>query len=205
LSPASPDELDLHNRLLAGDEIVSAELFDRYMDPLAVKLLHRHSKIANYDKDLILDAVTDALFDYISHPEIYKPDLKSLKNFLYMAASGDLLNKWRRVKHTAHLETSLDQRVELGQEIGNDTVDKVTGMSQVLARIATAELWQQVREVVPEEEFQQVLTLMIEGVRKTSAYAQVLGITELPEVVQRRQVKQVKDRLKKRLQRANWE
>jgi len=122
-----------------------------------------------------------------------------------MAASGDLLNAWRRVKVAACVETSLDRRVELGQEIGNNIVDKVTGMPQVLARIATAELWQHVQEIVPEAEFQQVLALMIDGVRETSAYAQILGITDLPEAAQRKQVKQVKDRLKKRLQRADWE
>jgi len=99
----------------------------------------------------------------------------------------------------------LDRRVELGQEVGNNITDKVTGMSEVLATIATAELWKHVQEVVPEAEFQRVLALMIDDVRETSAYAEVLGITDLPVAEQRKHVKQVKDRLKKRLQRADWE
>lgn len=205
MAPASSDELDLHSRLLSGDETASADLFDRYTGLLVGALRKNHPRIADYNETLLLDAVTDALFDYIRRPEIYKPGLKSLKSFLYMAANGDLLNAWRRVKAAARSETSLDQRVELGQEIGNNTVDKVTGMPQALARIATAELWRHVQEIVPEAEFQQVLALMIDGVRETGAYAQVLGIIDLPEAAQRKRVKQVKDRLKKRLQRADWE
>lgn len=205
MSPASPDELDLHNRLLNGDETASADLFDRYMGLLVGALRKSHPRIADHNEALLLDAVTDALFEYINRPEIYKPDRKSLRNFLYMAAQGDLLNAWRREKVAALVETSLDQPVELGQEIGNSVVEKAPGMPPVLARIAAAELWQHVQEIVPEAEFQQVLTLMIDGVRETSAYAEVLGITDLPEAAQRKQVKQVKDRLKKRLQRADWE
>jgi RNA polymerase sigma-70 factor (ECF subfamily) len=205
LSPASSDELELHNRLLAGDETASADLFDRYVSQLTGALSRGHSQIAEHDETLILDAVTDALFDYISRPQIYKPNLKSLKNFLYMAARGDLLNKWRKVKDSAHLETSLDERVELGQEFGNRVVEEMSGAQRVFAKIATEELWQQVRAIVPEKEFLQVVALMIEGVRETSAYAEYLGISDLPKAEQRKQVKRVKDRLKKRLQRANWD
>jgi len=82
LAPASSDELDLHSRLLSGDETASADLFDRYTGLLVGALRKNHPRIADYNETLLLDAVTDALFDYISRPEIYKPDLKSLKNFL---------------------------------------------------------------------------------------------------------------------------
>lgn len=77
MSPASSDELDLHNRLLNGDETASADLFDRYMGLLVGALRKNHPDIANYNEALLLDAVTDALFDYISRPEIYKPDESS--------------------------------------------------------------------------------------------------------------------------------
>ena len=46
------------------------------------------------------------------------------------------------------------------------------------------------------------LELLRQGERKTAPYAAVLGITDLPEAEQRQQVKRVKDKLKKRLERA---
>ena len=51
----------------------------------------------------------------------------------------------------------------------------------------------------PEEK--RVLPLMQDGERHTSAYAEVLGITQLSPLEQAREVKRVKDRLKKRLER----
>ena len=47
-----------------------------------------------------------------------------------------------------------------------------------------------------------VLHLMHEGERRTSVFAQILGIEQLSEVEQRQAVKRVKDRLKRRFERA---
>ena len=101
MAPASSEELELHQRLVSGDETASADLFDRYMNWLVDVLSAHHSRIADYDETLILDAVTDALFDYIRRPDIYKPELKSLRNFLHMAATGDLKNAWRKTRRVA--------------------------------------------------------------------------------------------------------
>ena len=46
-----------------------------------------------------------------------------------------------------------------------------------------------------------ILLLMLEGVRETHRYAQVMGIANQDETVQRREVKRAKDRLIKQLQR----
>jgi hypothetical protein len=46
-----------------------------------------------------------------------------------------------------------------------------------------------------------ILLLMMEGVRETHRYAQVMGIVHQDEMEQRREVKRAKDRLIKQLQR----
>jgi hypothetical protein len=42
---------------------------------------------------------------------------------------------------------------------------------------------------------------MLDGERRTATYAAVLGIEHLPDLEKKRTVKQVKDRLQKRLRR----
>ena len=46
-----------------------------------------------------------------------------------------------------------------------------------------------------------VLFLMLEGERDTASFAEVMGISDLDTAVQRREVKKIKDRIIKRLQR----
>ena len=204
MSQASLNEFELHQRLLNRDETASAELVDCYMNWLVDVLKARHLPIAQHDETMILDSVTDALLNYIDHPETYKPELKSLKSFLYMSATGDLLNRWRKVQRMAKRETSLDKLVELGQETGNMIVESLDEPDKILDKLSVAERWQQIQELVPDEKDQLVIALLSSETRETKAYAEVLGITALPEAEQRKQVKQVKDRLKKRLQRADW-
>jgi RNA polymerase sigma-70 factor (ECF subfamily) len=58
-----------------------------------------------------------------------------------------------------------------------------------------------VREGLTDAEVR-VLDLMIRGERKTSVYAEAYEIAGLPSEEQRRMIKQVKDKLKKRFERA---
>jgi hypothetical protein len=48
---------------------------------------------------------------------------------------------------------------------------------------------------------QKALELMLEGERKTTVFAQALGIDHLPKEMQEDQVQRVKDKLKKRIER----
>ncbi len=204
MAPASSDELELHQRLLDGDESAAGELFARYMNWLVDALKARYPSVAHYDETLVLDAVTDALFDYITHPHTYKPDLKKLKWFLYLAAYRNLLNAWRSVRPAVQNETSLDQLVELQAETGNSVIGEVDATEPVLSALALGEKWKWVQTLLPEEKDLQVAALMTQGIRESSVYAEVLGLTEMPLDEQRSQVKRAKDRVLKRLQRADW-
>ena len=60
---------------------------------------------------------------------------------------------------------------------------------------------QKLSEIITDPQDFQVLVLMLEGVRETSAFAVVLGITDRPLTDQTKLVKQCKDRIKKAVQR----
>jgi RNA polymerase sigma-70 factor (ECF subfamily) len=189
---------------LDRDESAAGELFARYMNWLVDALKARYPSVARYDETLVLDAVTDALFDYITRPQAYKPDLKGLKGFFYLAAYRNLLNAWRSVRQTVKLETSLDRFVELQAEAGNSSMEEIDTAEHVLSAIALGEKWKWVQTLLTDEKDLLVAALLTQGVRETSAYAEVLGLTRMPFEEQRRQVKRAKDRVLKRLQRADW-
>jgi hypothetical protein len=97
MAPASPEELELHRRLVDGDPTAYAELVNRYTQDLIDDLVIHYDGIAAYDEGLISSAVTDAVLDYIAHPTRYRPNGKNLKGYLRMSAVGDLLSLWHRV------------------------------------------------------------------------------------------------------------
>jgi hypothetical protein len=105
----------------------------------------------------------------------------------------------------AKLVQILDKSVALVSKSGNSIVGvggepglRVPGV-EILWR-----LWRRVCELVPDRGERRAFVLMLCGVRETSAYARALRISHLPWGEQCREVKRVKDRLKKRLRRADW-
>jgi hypothetical protein len=261
MSPASPEELELHRRLVDGDPMACAELYNRYTEDLIEDLAIQYNGIAAHDRDLVSSAVTDAVFDYIAHPTRYRPNEKNLKGYLRMSAVGNLLNLWHRVPgpEKAGWVRSLDEMCERGvcpvcSMVGrlqgvDDYDDSVQAICRawrhlleqlpdsspaelvqildkgvaliprsrnsivkasrdletgVLGMQILWRLWQRVRERVPDRRERQTFVLMLCGVRETGVYARALELSHLPLREQRNEVKRVKDRVKKRLQRADW-
>jgi hypothetical protein len=105
----------------------------------------------------------------------------------------------------AKLVQILDESVALVSKSGNSIIgvgrepnSGVPGI-EILRR-----LWRRVRELVPDRGECQAFVLMLCGVREPGAYARALQIAHLPWGEQCREVKRVKDRLVKRLRRADW-
>jgi len=197
MSAASQDELELHHRLVNGDETASAEVFERYLTPLIEELCRYYQSVANRDRTLISDAVTEALFNYVEQPSNYDPSRASLRGYLKMSADGDLRNLLEKEKRREKPKESLDKIVELrgGVRKRNQTGKALEGK----------EIEAHIEEIVSDEADREVVEMMLDGVRKTERYAEVLGIDHLPIEEQRTKVKRAKDRLKKKLQRADWE
>jgi RNA polymerase sigma-70 factor (ECF subfamily) len=192
------DDRALHERLIAGDALATAELAEAYLDPLARWLQLRFPK---EDPHLLQDAAIDAVLSLAERPHQYDPGRSSLATYLRMAARRDVLNalrsQRRRQRHQAPVEA-----VELEQRAGNSLLDVVDDPAESIVRAEplSAELATLLHETFDGPE-RQVVQLMLEGERRTAVYAQLLGLDRRPEIEQAREVKRVKDRLQKRLQR----
>ncbi len=62
-------------------------------------------------------------------------------------------------------------------------------------------VWAQLRDHLPDPVDRAIVELMLDNVRDTAVYANVLGIQARPAKEQRADVKRYKDRLRKRLRR----
>lgn len=195
---APPGDQALHARLLARDPTAPSDLAGAYLDPLLRWAL---AQFSHADADLVEGATIDALLQVAERPEQYDPSRASLAAYLRIAARGDVQNalrsQQRRAAHHAPLEA-----VELSQRAGNVSVDVSSDPADL---VATGEpldprLQAALRDAFDSTEWQVVL-LMLDGERRTSVFARILGMDDLPDMDQARAVKQVKDRVQKRLQR----
>jgi hypothetical protein len=121
---------------------------------------------------------------------------------LRLAARRDLWNLLRgeRCRQRGRIPWSI---VELGPGGGNiqgREEEPLTVLERWEEEAGWSDFLQQVREKLRPSE-QSVLDLLLSGERSTAAYAAVLGLAERPADEQAREVKRVKDRIKKRLER----
>jgi len=178
---------DLFDRFCAGDRVALSDFIVAVLDPLAAHLRHKF----HADEHDCNSAATDAVLDLIRNPAIYDPTRRGLIGFLRMSAEGDLINlREKERKHHANRKSS--EYVELVGDGGNTSADDLPSFDDphLAAEINSFDAAERA-----------VFELMRAGERATAAFAAVLGITHLPEDEQAREVKQVKDRIKKRLQR----
>jgi hypothetical protein len=197
--PSREEGLALHQRLASGERSASADVCVAYLDSLVAWLQSCRPWV---DSDLVQSAAHDALFDYVQHPQKYQPEQSDLAAYLRMLAEGDLLNLQRKEGRHNREKMPLES-VELGEEAG-----KLNGREEepaiLLERQETvAGLWRMVENIraLCEPRERAVLDLMVEGERRTQVYAGVLGLEDRPPAEQEREVKRVKDCLKKRLLR----
>jgi len=202
--PSTADEHALHHRLLAADPVAPSDLAVAYLGYLGRYLRERNPAI---DDEFCQTAAEDAIMALSKRPQSYDPARATLIAYLRLSAQGDLrslLARERRHRsHQANLE-SVELSGVVGKEVGDDTYDPAV---LVEARESVSEVMRQ-RLAIPAGVLQgltpgeiSALRLMAEGERRTPAYAQALGITDLPLTEQRHEVKRVKDRLQKRLER----
>jgi hypothetical protein len=190
----------LHQRLLDADPIAPNDLAVAYLEPL-ISWLCAHNR--RMDPDFCAEAADRAIVALIQHPSSYRPDRQSLEVYLRMSAQGDLRNLLRKERRH-HQRRSPWARVELSPEAG-----KYLGREDDPSLpLQVAEHQQEALDAVPAsvregltEAEARVLALMLQKVRKTSVYAEAYGITHLPPKEQAKEMKRVKDRLKKRWER----
>jgi DNA-directed RNA polymerase specialized sigma24 family protein len=189
----------LHQRLLAGSSpTVTSEIAAELLPAIVKGLMREFPQVG--DPHLIETAGEDALLFYFDHPAQFDPARSSLFTYLRMRAKGYLLNSLGRQKSSQGGENV----VELA---GAETVYEVEAQNERDAEAALiehesqTEIMQKLSEIITDPQDFQVLVLMLEGVRETSAFAAVLGITDRLLTDQTKLVKQRKDRIKKAVQR----
>ncbi len=187
----------LHERLLAGDPLSTADLFFHFAPKLRRRLA---AKFATTDPELIEEAISETLLDYFLRPERYDPSRRSLRGYLVMAAERDLLNlrdQNRRRQGRLHpvdpveLDAQSRKEWEEGDDIAASIVDDE----------AAAAIWSEAMAVARTDEERIVQRLRLEGERATVVYVAALGWDDLSPAEQRRRLYQIKDRLDQRWRR----
>jgi RNA polymerase sigma-70 factor (ECF subfamily) len=197
--PSAAEGLGLHLRLCDLDPTAPADVCRAYLVPLVHWL---EAKFPGFDPDLRETGAGEALWAYVQDPAKYHPERLDLAAYLRMAARGDLFNLQRQEQrhHRHRVPWSV---VELGAEDGNlsgggeDPADRLERDEE--AKQMETVLQALLENCTPEE--RRVVEMMLAGERETSVIAAAVGWGHLPAEEQKREVKRVKDRIKKRFER----
>lgn len=193
---ADAADRELHARLLQADPTAPADLVSQYLNPLLASLRRAFPGV---DDQLLETKAHDAILDVGERPATYHPDRRSLAGYLLMDARGDVLNALKSERlRTSHI-LPLDD-VELRPPARNTLWLETANPDDMVAKAATSERVEAVRGYFDEQEWE-VVQLIGEGERRSEAFAEILGLQAWPREQRDREVKRVKDRLKKRLQR----
>jgi RNA polymerase sigma-70 factor (ECF subfamily) len=185
----------LHRSLLAGSLTAPSETAETFLQPL-IKSLAKEFKDLR-DPHLIDSAAADALINYFEHPGKFDPTRASLFWYLRIRARAYLLNSLDRPE-SAQKVVELEESGAVYQIEDQSEPDAETAL---VSRAVQLEIMQQVEKYITDPADLLVVSLMIEGVRETAKYAEVLGISDRPPMEQRKTVKQHKDRIKKVIER----
>lgn len=191
---ATPEELELHGRLLAGDGTASAVIVEKFLMPLIRSI---QSSFPRVDEPAIWDVAVDAVLEYTAKPQRYDPGKMALQAYLRMDATGNLKNILQRQKRLIP-SGDIEDIVEL-QPVHWNRERTLPGGDQILIN---RELLERLDAVVPDPIERKILMLMMDHEHRTEVFAEAMGIQHLGSEEQRVEVKRAKDRIKARLRRA---
>jgi len=198
--PVEPELRKLHERLLSDDVVAPRDLAERVV-PLVRNRLARLERSVG-DPHLVPSVIGLVVAKYLREPQRFEPARGGLIAYLAMEARSDVLNELEARRRRRTRELPVADPVELEPRSGDSTVEEEAldavdpfGVAPMVAQGA-------IRALQDLDHLdRQLLQLMADGVRATSAYAAVLGLSHLPVELQRKAVKRHKDRLQKRLER----
>ncbi|MFQ3649149.1 MAG: hypothetical protein SNJ75_02360 [Gemmataceae bacterium] len=180
----------IHQRICDRDVLAPQELCVALLRPLSDFLQRRFPAV---DSHLCDSAATDAILEYLSRPHLFDPDRRSLIGYLRMIAQCDLHNLSRSEKRHKHV--ALPPEPGKGSP-GGALESLIEAEQQQLARDQIAAIAERL-----SQRDRVVLQLMLDQERRTPVFATALGIEQLSQQTQKREVKRSKDRIKKRIRR----
>jgi hypothetical protein len=196
---SSEEVLRLLQRLRERDASAPADFAAAFLRPLTAWLQRTH---CGTDPMACEEAAGEAIVRFLPEYDKYDPQQLDLEAFLRMAAQRDLQNLLRKERrHQRHRRDwkVVEQSSADGKYLQRD--DDPSLPLQIDEARQRQALPDRVRQRMTEAE-QLVWEQMQQGERRHEVFAAILGVTHLPEQEQKREVKRVKDRLKKRKERA---
>ena len=194
---------EIHRRLLAGEEDATLDLAELYFEPLLLALRAKWSGLPDLTE--VDTAVGDAVLVLAKRPSAYNPSKGSLWSFLYTIAHRHLQSLYRKAARGPRIISLEEMDVELQAAQRNTGIEAMVmrrlGPEGLPDDVEVQEIVRQVALAFQREPDRSLLPLVLDGVRETSAYAELMEIGHLPIAEQRRQVKQAKDRINVRLTR----
>jgi len=190
---------ELHRDLLDGGALAPSKIAELFLPPLVAALNQKFHNVS--DPHLISLAVADALLNYLKAPQQFDPARGKLFTYLWVAAQSDLLNHMQRERK--HATQRVDEKVvELRPVRAVNQIEAEQDPETNLLLSEEASLIQQeINEILLDESDRRITELMLDGVRDTAAFAEVLRVRDKPIEEQPLLVKRTKDRVKIALRR----
>lgn len=198
MAQATPDEIELHNLTLNGDEIAFSKLYSKYSEEIFNSLKMFYPAIARKDDAIIMEAVSEGFLGYYKNPSTFNAEVSTLKKFLLLACERDLINildkEKRKIKKMQFVEVEDDF---WDRKIGSEENPETILLRKEGEQTKTSEL----QNVLKNEVDVELAKLIKNGERKTEMFSKVLQIENLSFAEQQKIVKQNKDRIKVTLKR----
>lgn len=193
--------LALHQLVQSGDALALVKLYDAYGENVVKVLRYDFSRLAQQDDSHILEAVNDAFLGYYNNPNSFDPTKNTLKNFLIMAAKRDMINiVARNKKYQGKIKLPMD--VEVEENLWNSIKTNTQSSDEEVIRKESMNLIEkELRKYFTNERDIEIAKMIIRGERETDAFATVLQIEEFERNKKQEEVKRIKDRIKKVLDR----
>lgn len=200
--PSRHWQLQKHQQILRQDSPTAFAQLSEQALPHLVSFLQR--EFHQVESHLCETAVIDCLLTYHAAPEKYDPEKLTLFAYLRMAARHDLLNAIDRSNRQRRPLLDIDEpaiQAQLVTDVGLDADPAY--LEQWLGDQANASRQAILRrfEIELDSTDRQLFLLMLNGVRETEPYAEIMQIASLSPTQQRQDVKRAKDRLTKKLTR----
>lgn len=203
---ALPKEWELHQLIVAQDQLALSKLYETCAEEIISYLKQKYFEVYQKDKDVVLEAINEAFLNYFFNPSSYNPEKKTLKRFLIMAAEGDLINRLQKDKKYANIFKSIPMDVELEENFWNS---KVRAIEDPENNLITTERFAAIEQLLLDhfgkKEDVEVAKMILTGERETERFAAVLKLEHLSNEQIREEVKRVKDRIKKYIKRNDLE
>jgi DNA-directed RNA polymerase specialized sigma24 family protein len=196
---SNEEALRLHRRLLERDPTAPAKLAVAFFEPLWAWL---QATNPTADPHFCAEAAATAVLNFGENPQAYDPARLNVGAYLRMAASGDLKNllrKEQRHQRGRKPWNGVENAPDAGKYLGRDD-DPSLPLQIAEARRPTAAMRAVLEKLTDVE--RRVWELMQLGEHRSSAFAEVMGITHLPKDEKEAEIQRVKDRVGKRMKRA---